>query len=191
MRSFLSNKNLIQYLLKFIICFCILYFGTLAVIGLSVPGGYYSSFVSNYLNYVAWLRFALLFCSKFLLGLFGYHTFIDDIYTLRLVGGYGVHLVYSCTGFGIMSFWAAFIFANKIRWQKKAKWIAAGCIFIFLINVMRISLLVVAVNEKWPNRFGLDNHSLFNIAVYTLIFIMIYQFDKSEQKNIPKNNNVA
>ena len=173
------NKNSIQYLLKFIISFCILYYGTLAMIGFASPGGYYSPFIHNYLDYVSWLRFALLYISKLLLSFFGYKTFINGIYVLRMQGGYGVHLVYSCIGFGVMSFWIAFIFANQVRWQKKVKWVIAGVLSIFLINVIRICLLLVAVNRKWSNIFNLDNHTLFNIAAYLLIFTMIYLFDRS------------
>lgn len=180
------NNNLINYLLKFIICFCIFYYGSLAVIGLSSPGGYYSSFIHDYLDYIAGLRFAILYCSKLLLAIFGYNTFIDKVYTLRIHGGHGVHLVYSCIGFGIMSFWIAFVFANKVRWQKKVKWILVGLVLIFIINVMRISLLLIAVNNKWGNSLNLDNHTLFNIAAYILIFIMIYLFDRSEKKDIDK-----
>lgn len=184
MRSFFRRyKSLIGYVLKFLLFFCVFYYGTLAVIGLASPGGYYSTFVHNDLNYIGWLRFAILYCSKLLLAIFGYSTFIDRIYTLRMQGGYGVHLVYSCIGFGVMSFWVAFIFANKVKWQKKVIWIMAGLVSIFIINVIRISLLLVAVNKKWSNSLNLDNHTLFNIAAYILIFMMIYLFDRSEKKD--------
>jgi exosortase/archaeosortase family protein len=181
------NKNTINYILKFIICFCILYYGSLAVIGLSSPGGYYSSFVHDYLDYIAGLRFAILYCSKLLLTIFGYNVFIDGTYVVRLHGGYGVHLVYSCIGYGIMSFWVAFIFANQVRWQKKISWMIGGIALIFLINVARISLLLVAVNKKWQNSFDLDNHTLFNIAAYIAIFTMIYLFDRSEKRIAKKS----
>jgi exosortase/archaeosortase family protein len=182
MRNSFFNKNVILYLLRFIICFCVLYYGTFVLIGLATPGGYYSPFVHDYFNYIGWLRFALLYCSKIVLSLLGYNTFIYGFYSLRTYNGPGVHLVYSCIGYGIMSFWIAFIFANEARWQKKTKWIVAGLLSIFIINVVRISLLLIAVNNKWPNHFNLDNHTLFNIAAYILIFILIYFFDKS-QKN--------
>ncbi|HTB53368.1 MAG TPA: exosortase/archaeosortase family protein [Ferruginibacter sp.] len=177
------NKFLIQYLLKFLACFCLLYYGTLAIIGLAAPGGYYSPFIHNYLDYVSWLRTALLYCSKVVLTIFGYNVFIDGAYIIRIHEGAAVRLVYSCIGFGVMSFWTAFIFANKVRWQKKTKWIIAGLAMIFLINVARISLLLVAVNENWPNVWNLNNHTLFNIAAYILIFTMIYLFDRSEKNN--------
>jgi exosortase/archaeosortase family protein len=154
----------------------------MAVIGLAAPGGYYCAFINNYLNYPAWLRAMLLYSSKIVLSIFGYHVLVDGIYTVRMYGGYGVHLVYSCIGFGIMSFWIAFIFANKVIWQKKIKWIVTGLVLIFFINVIRISLLLVAVNKKWPIPSNISHHTLFNIAAYILIFIMIYLFDRSEKK---------
>jgi len=193
MPTFFSRyTSLIIYLLKFLICFCVLYFGTIALIGLTSPEGYYSPFLHNHLNYIAWLRFALLQTSKILLSFFGYNTFIDNIYTLRMQGGRGVHLVYTCIGYGIMSFWVAFIFANKVRWQKKTKWIIAGLLLIFFINVIRISLLLVVINNRWSYGSNIDNHTLFNIAAYLLIFTMIYFFDRSERRtaiNNPKKIN--
>lgn len=177
------NKHIINYLLKFIICYCILYYGTQGVIGLTSPGGYYSPFIHDHLNYIVWVRFTLLYCSKLLLAVLGYHTFIDHIYTLRIYGGHGVHIVYSCLGFGVMSFWIAFIFANKTSWQKKIRWGIAGVVSIFFINILRISLLLIAVNNNGANALHVDNHLLFNIAAYILIFTMIYLFDRSEKKS--------
>jgi exosortase/archaeosortase family protein len=156
------------------------------MIGFASPGGYYSSFIHNYLDYVSWLRLGLLYVSKWLLSIFRYKTFVDGIYTLRMQNGFGVHLVYSCIGFGVMSFWIAFIFANQVRWQKKVKWIIMGLLSIFFINVLRICLLLVAVNKNWSNDFNLDNHTLFNIAAYVFIFTMIYLFDRSEKRAVVK-----
>jgi exosortase/archaeosortase family protein len=173
------NKGFVQYLLKFIIAFCILYFGTLGVIGLCAPGGYYSSFVHNYLDYVSLLRSSLLHGSKLFLSLLGYKSDISSIYIIRLDGGKGIRMVYSCIGYGIMSFWGAFVFANKGTWIKKLKWIVAGWLIIWCINVTRISLLILAINKNWAVPFNLDHHTLFNIAAYTAIFILIYFFDRS------------
>jgi exosortase/archaeosortase family protein len=181
------NKAFLQYLFRFLLSFCILYYGTLAVIGLAAPGGYYSPFIHNYLNYVGWLRFALLSCSKLVLTILGYHIFINGLYTIMLYGGHGVHIVYSCIGYGIMSFWVAFIFANKGKWQKKIKWIAGGVALIFSINVVRISLLLIAINKQWSTPFNINHHTLFNIVAYVAIFILMYFFDRS-QRSEPRLN---
>jgi exosortase/archaeosortase family protein len=176
------NKNLLRYLLKFILSFCFLYYGTKAIIGLASPGGYYSSFISEYLNYVKWFRYALLYAANALLSVFGYKVFVQNMYTIRMYNGVGVHLVYSCLGIGVMSFWVAFIFANKANWQKKIAWILGGWMAFFLINVIRIALLLLSANKREANTLNLDNHTLFNIAAYLLVFVMIWLFDRSQKK---------
>jgi exosortase/archaeosortase family protein len=165
----------------------VLYYGTQAVIGLTSPGGYYSPFIHDYLNYIKWFRYALLYCSKMLLFISGYKVFLQNMYTIRMYAGHAVHLVYSCLGFGIMSFWGAFMYANNAHWQKKLIWTLGGWVSIFFINVLRVSLLLVAVNERWSNKLNLDNHTLFNIAAYVLVFIMIWLFDKSQKKTVIKD----
>ena len=44
-----------------------------------------------------------------------------------------------------------------------------------------IFLMLIAVNKKWPSLFNLDNHTVFNIVAYAIIFTMIYLFDRSEK----------
>jgi exosortase/archaeosortase family protein len=179
--SDIVNRNFLLYIVKFAIFFCILYFGTIAVIGLSVPAGYYSPFIAKHLNYIDWLRTSLLFTSKEFLLLLGYQTYLPDKYDLFMKNGTGIHMVYSCIGYGIMSFWAAFVLANKGSWIKKLKWLIAGWLAIWVINVLRISILVIAVNKNWQMPLGLDHHTWFNIAAYILIFILIYFYDRSSK----------
>ncbi len=175
------NNAYIVFIIKFIGVFCILYFGTLAVIGLSTPESYYSPFVAKYLDYVGLLRSSLLHTSKALLSLFDFNTTFTDKYTLVSNHG-GIRMVYTCIGYGVMSFWAAFVIANKESWAKKLKWLLAGWLLIWVINVLRISILIVAINKNWAMPFGWDHHTWFNIAAYILIFILIYFYDKSSKK---------
>jgi exosortase/archaeosortase family protein len=97
-------------------------------------------------------------------------------------GGEGVRMVYSCIGYGVMSFWAAFIIANRGSWKKKTAWIAGGLTAIFLINVLRLSLLLLAAQKHWAIPFGWDHHTWFNIVAYSFIFGMIYFYDRSIKK---------
>jgi exosortase/archaeosortase family protein len=174
----------LRYLFKFVVTFCLFYFGTIALIGITTPGSYYSKYATDYLDYISLLRSGLLHSSKAFLSMFGYDTYLKDAFTLRLVNGWGVRIVYSCLGYGIMSFWIAFIIANKGNIAKKARWIIGGLALIFLINVLRISLMLIAIKEHWLSPFGLDNHTLFTIAAYTAIFTMIYFFDRAEKKQL-------
>jgi exosortase/archaeosortase family protein len=167
------------YLVKVLGAFCVLYFGSQLIIGLAAPGNYYSPFVQNYLDYPALLRHSLLGGTKFFLSLFGIDSYIYNAYYLRMPGGRGVHMVYSCMGIGVLSFWAAFIFANRGSSKKKAAWIIGGMVVIWLINMGRIALLFIATNKNQPLPFNLDNHTLFNLAAYAAIFLLIWLYDRS------------
>jgi exosortase/archaeosortase family protein len=187
----LPNKRIVLYLLKFAGAFCICYFGTLAIIGLSAPGGYYSSFVAKYLNFIPAFRDSLLQSSKYFLSLLGYETYQETDIVLRLVGGGRVQLVYSCLGYGVTSFWLAFIFANTGSWKKKAAWMIGGAVVLYIINVIRISLTLLANSQQWRFPFGWDNHTWFNIVAYLGIFIMIWFFDRSiKLRSRGKNDNL-
>lgn len=178
------SRKFVVYCFKFIAAYCVLYYGSQAIIGLSAPQGWYSQFVHNYLDYPALLRKALLKSSQALLGWMGYATEMPEEYNIRMVGGRGVRMVYSCLGIGIASFWIAFILANETGIKKKIIFILAGVFFIFLINVARIILLFIAVNKNKPMPFGIEHHTLFNIASYCLVILMMLVFDRSEQQSV-------
>ncbi|MBL0056511.1 MAG: hypothetical protein IPP31_10005 [Chitinophagaceae bacterium] len=177
--ALLKNKVLV-YLIKFIGIFCFLYFGTLAIEGLAAPEGkYYSSFIDHYLDYVSWLRASLLHASKFILTLFGYAIEIPDPYSLKIVNGSAVHIGYSCIGYGVMSFWLAFVIANTGSFGRKTAWVIGGSLVIWLINILRICLFLLSLNKHQSMPFGLENHDFFNITAYIAIFVMIWVYDRT------------
>jgi exosortase/archaeosortase family protein len=178
-----KNKLLI-YCIKFIAAYCFLYYGSQAIIGLSAHGGYYSSVVHDYFNYPAWLRKALLKTSQFFLETMAYKTEMPDEYKVRMVGGKGVRMVYSCLGIGVMSFWIAFMLANETGIKKKIFFTLFGTAFIFLINVGRIMLLFVTANKGKKMPFGIEHHTLFTVASYILIMLLIIVFDWSEKSSV-------
>lgn len=182
LKSFL-NKPVLIYLLKFAVAFCLLYFGTLAVIGLSAPGGYYSGFVDRYLDFIPAWRNALLQSSAFFLSLFGYQAYQSTDILLHMAGGSSVQLVYSCLGYGVTSFWIAFVFANTGSRQKKLLWVTGGTAILYIINVIRISLTLLSNSKKWHFPFGWDNHTWFNIAAYAAIFLMIFFYDRTNKES--------
>ena len=177
MQNNFINKQVLLYLLKFGGLFCLLFYGTEAIIGLSAPEGHYSAFVDHYLNFIPAFRNSLLQSSRFFLSLFGYECYQSSGILLNMVGGSSVQLVYSCLGYGVTSFWIAFVFANNGSWQKKAAWMIGGTALLYIINVVRISLTLLSNSRKWHFPFGWDNHTWFNIVAYAGIFLMIWVYD--------------
>lgn len=178
-KNIFAEKKFIRFVATFIAVFLICYYGTLFLTGLAVHGGSYSPFVEKYFNIASWLRSSLILSSKQFLFLLGTETVRSDEYVLRAVGGRGVRIVYACLGFGVMSFWVAYIVANFASLPKKIYWIFGGLFFLWIINVVRISLVLLAGNKGWLFPFGWDHHTWFNIVAYGAIFAMIYFFEKS------------
>ena len=184
-----KNNIFIIYFIKFISIFCLLYFGTIALIGLVNPGGgYYFSFLNKYFNYISWLRSSLLFATKLLFSFIGITVYNKNIYTISIINGSSLHIVYSCLGYGVMSFWAAFVLANDGSILKKIQWLFFGLLVIWAINVFRLFLFLLALNNKWSIPFGLNHHTLFTVFAYCGIFIMIYFFDRSNNKNLKEHH---
>ena len=88
----------------------------------------------------------------------------------------------SCVGYGVYSFWIAFVAANRGSLAKKLAWISLGLLALWLINDIRITLFLLAINKGWPMPLGIDHHTWFAIFAYLLIFILIALYDRSLKK---------
>lgn len=175
-------KGFYWYVAKFIGSFLTFYVGTLLIIGFSSKDNLYSPFVAKYLNYIAPLRKSLLYGSDLLVKLLGYPTSYIDQYTLTIEGGQGVRIVYSCIGYGVLGFWAAFIVANKGSMLVKIKWMLGGWGILWFLNVLRLTFLLLADVKNWSIPFGVDHHTVFNLVAYGFIFLLMYFFDKKQRR---------
>lgn len=174
------------YLLKFAGVFCLCYFGTLAIIGLASPAGNYSPIVEKYFDYVSWIKISLINATACILSLFKTPTHIEPGFLIRITGGRGVIIAMNCVGYGVYSFWIAFVVANTGSFWKKIAWILKGLLILWFINVIRITLFLIAINRGWPTPLGIDHHTWFNIAAYLAIFILIWRYDRSQKKILKK-----
>ena len=157
--------------------------------GLAAPEGkYYSAFIDKHLDYVSWLRSSLTHGARIFAGWFGYATAYKSSTQLHVIGGRGVNVGYDCLGYGVISFWIAFVFANTGTWKRKAVWMFGGALVLWIINVLRISLVLIGVNKNWKFPFGWDHHTWFTIAAYIMIFVMIWLYDKKIFSLVTKRN---
>ncbi len=173
------DKNFVWFVVKFLSLFGLFYFGTLLVIGLASPGGSYSKFVDEYFDYVTWISKSLVNGTRGLLQIFGIDTYTAPRFVIRIVGGTGVRIAYDCVGYGVMSFWLAFVVAASNHWKRKIIWVLVGWIVLWFINIIRIALLLVAYNKHWKMPLGIDHHTWFNIVAYGAIFTMMYLFERN------------
>lgn len=189
-KSLLGNFDA-AYFIKFLIIFLVQYYFHLFFYGITTPAGtFYSSFLEYDLNYIAWLRSFILHTSDIITHVFGFPTHIADELTIRVYDRPGVTLNYACLGFGIVSFWIAFVVAHSGNWQKKLYWCTIGIVAICFINCIRVSLLLISMEKDWSGFDYIDHHDMFNLGSYVIILFLIYLFDKAgnkEQGNATKN----
>jgi exosortase/archaeosortase family protein len=177
----MDNKNNYnafgKFVLKFIVLFFLIYYGFISIIAFTAPGGFYSPFVDHYFNLIAWLKSSLIYGSAFLLHILGYETYQLDNFILRIVNGKGVRIAHDCAGHGILSFWLAYTLSIKTTRTKRLIGIVLGSFVLWLINIIRISTLILALNKNWNMPLGIDHHTWFNAFSYLFIFIMIFIFE--------------
>lgn len=156
------------------------------MIGLAAPGGYFSPFVAHYLDYVSWIKISLIKATGFILSLCNVATHTEPGFLIRINGGRGVFIAMDCVGYGVYSFWIAFVAANTGTLPRKITWIISGLLILWLINVIRITLFLVAINKGWPMPLGIGHHTWFTLVAYGMIFIFIWCYDKTSENKILK-----
>lgn len=193
MLTWIRNRPFLFFAFKFIFFFIMIYGGMQLLIGFTAPGGYYSVFLDNYFNLIAGLRSSLITGAKTFLHIFGIESIQTSDRVLRIPGGRGVIVSYSCLGIAVMSFWIALMGAMRQGWKTKLIWIVVGLLMIWLINVSRIALFLLAINKGWPMPLGIDHHMWFNIVSYVLIFTLLFFYDRIQLRSVkvkrdPSNN---
>jgi exosortase/archaeosortase family protein len=182
-------KQFLIFVIKFILFFLFFYYGTKGVIALSATEGHYSKFVADYLDYVTLIKRSLIWGTRLLLSFFHIETYQVDPFVVRIKNGVGVRIAHGCVGYGVYSFWLAYILANSFKAKIKMKFIVIGLFLLWLINVLRISLLLVTMQNNNQMPLGLDHHTWFTIVSYVAIFAMIYGFERKSVNQEKKSNN--
>lgn len=158
-----------------------------AMVGLVEPTGYYSSFLDHYLDYIQWLKTAILSAGKWMAALFGVHAETISSSALR-IGKARLNMAAPCVGLEIMSFWAAFVLADTTRWRTKFRWCLVGIGSICLINSLRIMLLIIAMAYRWPQVGTISHHDSFNAVGYAAIIGLMFVYYKRNGQTWGRQN---
>ncbi len=85
------------------------------------------------------------------------------IYIARIIEG--------CNAVSVIILFAAFIFAFASEWKKTALYIVSGSVLVYLLNIIRISLLVVAY-YYYPDYKEFLHGIVFPLFIYGIVFIL-------------------
>jgi exosortase/archaeosortase family protein len=81
-----------------------------------------------------------------------------------------------------MCIWAAFTIADTTAIRTKVLWCLGGFFCIWLINCIRVAVLMIALKNKWQTAQAMSHHDTFNIAAYALIMVLMFIYYKRNQK---------
>lgn len=90
---------------------------------------------------------------------------------LRFANGQGVQIVWSCSGIKQAYIFTCIILFSRGPWKHKAWFIPAGVLVCFLINIVRIIILVVVI-ENHQAIFKVLHESVLKYIFYGIIFLM-------------------
>ena len=183
LKKLLDKKSPYLFFIKFLSCFFILYFFFPFYRGITGKGGkLYSAFLDDHFNIIKGLTNFLTGAARWVLEALHYTVNQPNYHTLRI--GYlgGVSVNPSCLGWGVMSFWIAFVFANSGGARHKLKWMLLGIIFINVLNITRVVLIAVASHLHWKTITSLDNHQVFNVFSYACIFVLMHLYTQVQKK---------
>jgi exosortase/archaeosortase family protein len=130
-----------------------------------------SSYLRNLDVYVIGSN-AITYPSQWILQIFGYTTLIEGR-IISIPGFRGIIIHAPCLGYSVFSVFIALIIAFPVqasRWVK-AIFIFSGIIMIHLLNIFRVSALVVLNKYSIPITY---HHELFNLIIYGFVFTLFY-----------------
>src|SRR4051812_45635361 len=190
----MKSKSLSFNILQFLLVYALLAGWFHCFIAITSPGGkVYSPLLDNYFNIPRWLTFFISKSSMALLKLAGFTVYQRAPNNVTILGSRGVTIIWACLGFGVMSFWTAFVTAHRAAWKFKLKWCLSGIIIIIALNITRITLIALANHYHWLSVTSLEPHATFNVASYILLFLLVvwftrrykhYQEDKSYKPEV-------
>ena len=175
-----SFKSIFLFGSKFLMLFLVFYGSNILFISLTSPGGMYIPWLAENVNYIkAWRTFDLESTAAILHTL-GYLTTSDD-FTLAVAGRAGFKLVYSCLGYGLMSFFAAFVLAWPETRLQKVTMLLSGLATIQALNLVRF----LCISLYWKPTFKsywLDHHTIFNIILYACVLVALCWWTSKAKK---------
>ncbi len=137
-----------------------------------------------YHDFSVWFIGGILYCTSLFLELLQYDPIVDyAARTIRTAGEYyaseefsqwetlGVEVGEPCIGYGVMYLFFALISSFPGHNKVKLWFIPMGLSFIYVLNILRISLLTILVKFK-PEIWEMNHKFVFKIVVYALVFFL-------------------
>lgn len=135
------------------------------------------NFLVPYFNYYGYIDFLLKATQK-AVALFGYNSTIDGPYIIGDNNG-TLFMAKWCLGFLTMYLFGAMVFLTRVENLTAWIYIGIGFVILHIFNILRLSALFIFVQYYDDSDLIMDHHTIYNIVVYVIIFIMwVIWFEK-------------
>ena len=117
-----------------------------------------------------WVSLNIVGVSNGIVHALGYKTWAIH----RIIGigeNPGIELVDGCTGISAIGLFLGFILAYPGDWKKKLSYSVMGIGVIYLVNILRIVVLVIT-QQEWPAFFDFTHDYSTTTIFYIVIFLM-------------------
>ena len=162
-----------SFLIRFITIFLFLYglFGLF--IGIAMPGGVIENqFLFEHFNFIQFYTDIIINSVAFILQQFDIQSHRNGLVNLRTSFG-GVNIIYGCLAIGVNIIWIAFVVATKRKLFTKIIWLIIGTCSLYVLNIIRICLILFALKNKHTLSFlGMDHHTLYDLGCYLILIIL-------------------
>ncbi len=114
--------------------------------------------------------------SQTLLNEFGYEASITPTpnhpsMQISLFGHPVGRIVEGCNGISVIILFISFVISFAQRWRKTVLFLLGGAVLIYAINLVRISILAVAL-YRWPEHQDVLHRIVFPGIIYGMVFIL-------------------
>ena len=86
-------------------------------------------------------------------------------------GKYVARIIEGCNAISVIILFASFIFAFASNWVKTTLYIVVGAILVYVLNIIRIGLLVWAI-YYYPDYQEFLHGTIFPLFIYGVVFIL-------------------
>ena len=99
------------------------------------------------------------------------HVYLYAPDTIHFATGTGTRIVWGCTGLKQSFIWIIIMLVARGSWLKKLWFIPLGLVCAYLFNVLRITLIAIAI-EHHPDWFELLHEYVFKYMFYFMLFCL-------------------
>lgn len=163
---FIKYKSVLRFVVLFLGSYLLLSILYSFYLKASVNGGFYPDYFTNLVAHQ----------SAAVLDAFGYPAVLFDNHArggvyLTVKESYTVNIVEGCNSISVIILFISFIIAFAERFKKTFLFLLVGMVLIYIVNLVRISLLVIAL-YKYPEHQEALHSVIFPAVIYGMVFLL-------------------